>query len=111
MHIRIEMGKSNSKTVSNTGDPQGGFFAPNMFVTQQAQSQQTNLPVNTHHFLRSTTRAAYSINVTATNFVYLRADVSDTPLTFMVDSGSDISVVKCNKLKLNQQFYPTHRDL
>lgn len=45
--------------------------------------------------------------MTATNFVYLRADVSDTPITFMVDSGSDISVVKCNKLKLNQQFYPT----
>lgn len=57
-------------------------------------------------FFRGTARTAYAINVAATNFVYLMTDLSDSQCTLMIDCGSDISIIKANKVNLNRTVFP-----
>lgn len=51
-------------------------------------------------------RTVYSVNLSSGSFVNIKLDLSDSKCQFIIDSGSDISLIKANRIKPMQQYNP-----
>lgn len=49
------------------------------------------------------------MNASTSNYVILKIDLSETQCTFIVDTGSDISIIKSRKVKSSQIYYPEEK--
>lgn len=108
--------------------PQRGNFNPHHGIllaqnSPQPLNQQQTFPTTTKQFsttdnastytirspttfFRPTTGTIHAINLSATNFVLLNIECADQQCSFIVDCGSDISVLKASKIRTHQPYNP-----
>lgn len=60
---------------------------------------------------RRSARAVYSVNVTASNFITLDTNVTNSPCTFIVDTGADVSIFKPNNISVNLIYDPQNQSV